>query len=86
MIKNPTNEQRQRSLCHLCHWKDADEMLCHAYGDPPIVIDFAINNSSECWYDPWSHWNRMPQEYKDRVLEEWEEQSRRRQERLKGNQ
>lgn len=66
MIKNPTKEQMGQSLCHRCHWKDSNEMLCHAI-EPPKIIDVAIDNASDCAFIPESYWERITQERKDEL-------------------
>lgn len=68
MIENPTKEQMEKSLCHQCHWKDQNQLLCHAV-EPPRKIEVAINDSSDCAYIPVSYWNRIPQERKDEYNE-----------------
>lgn len=67
MIKNPTKEQMEKSLCHRCHWKDTQEkekVLCHAV-EPPTEVREAMHDSFECPFIPISYWNRIPQEQKD---------------------
>ena len=66
MIKNPTEEQMSKSLCNRCHWKDSNEMLCHAI-EPPKIIDVAIENVSDCAFIPESYWKRISQERKDEL-------------------
>ena len=67
MINNPTKEQMGKSLCHSCHWKDHDRMLCHAI-EPPKEIDVAIDNVSDCAYLPESYWKRISQDRKDELI------------------
>lgn len=69
MIKNPTKEQMEKSLCNYCHWKKSEGFFCHAV-EPPMKVDVAIDDSFDCPYIPNSYWNRIPQEQKDRFNED----------------
>lgn len=69
MIKNPTKEQMEKSLCNYCHWKDSNGFYCHAV-EPPMKVDVAINNAGDCPYIPYTYWNRIPQDQKDKFNEE----------------
>lgn len=63
MIINPTEQEMKKSICHFCHWKDENSYLCHAI-EPPRKIDFAIDNSGDCYYIPETYWDRISQERK----------------------
>lgn len=69
MIKNPTEQQWAESICNNCHWKDKNDNLCHAI-EPPIKILYAMDRAGECWYIPYTYWNRISQEHKDRFNED----------------
>lgn len=78
MIENPTKEEMEKSLCHLCHWKEEREgvIYCHAV-EPPRETRVAIDSSSDCCYIPISYWNRIPQEQKDSFNEDVKGRSKR---------
>lgn len=76
MRKLLNEDEIKESLCAYCHWKDENRNLCHAI-EPPIKILYFTDNAGECWYIPYTYWNRIPQEQKDEANEAVIERSER---------
>ena len=82
MSKYSWNDEQLQYLCAKCHLKDDDPDLCHAV-EPPLVKtlipspEMAAGDLMGCGFIRESQWQRMPQEYRDRITNEIEERSKR---------
>lgn len=81
MSRYSWKDEKLQYLCAKCHLKDDDPDLCHAV-EPPLVKtsipspDMNALDLMGCGFVRESQWQRMPQEQKDRILEEIKERSK----------